>query len=101
MKTKVRFTIRTKLLLMSIISITAAVSTLGGFLSVSFSRTAYETASRTLESVASNATQSLENDVNSSESSMVLLANQIGYNKDFANNILFFIFVEETSYGRR
>ena len=88
MKTKVRFTIRTKLLLMSIISITAAVSTLGVFLSVSFSRTAYETASRTLESVASNATQSLENDVNSSESSMVLLANQIGYNKDFANNIL-------------
>ena len=88
MKTKVRFTIRTKLLLMSIISITAAVSTLGVFLSLSFSRSAYETASRTLESVASNATLSLESDVSSAESSMVLLANQIGYNKDFANNIL-------------
>ena len=87
MKKKMRFTIRTKLLIMSMVTITVAVATLGIFLSVSFAESAYQTASNTLESVSFNAAQGLESSVNSSESSMILLANQIGYNKEFANNI--------------
>ncbi len=88
MKQKPRFTIRTKLLIMSIVTIAVAVVTLAIFLSSSFVDSAYQTASKTLESVATNASQSLENSVSSVESSMVLLSNQIGYNKEFANNIL-------------
>ena len=87
MKKKIRFTIRTKLLIMSMVTIAVAVATLGIFLSVSFADSAYQTASNTLESVSFNAAQGLESSVNSSESSMILLANQIGYNKEFANNI--------------
>lgn len=87
MKKKVRFTIRTKLLIMSMITIAVAVATLGIFLSVSFAESAYQTASQTLESVSFNARQGLESQVSSTESSMILLANQIGYNKEFANYI--------------
>ena len=88
MKKKIRFTIRTKLLIMSMVTIAVAVATLGIFLSVSFAESAYQTASNTLESVSFNARQGLESQVNSAESSMILLANQIGYNKEFANYIL-------------
>ena len=88
MKKNVRLTIRTKLLIMSMVTIAVAVATLGVFLSVSFAESAYQTASSTLESVALNAKQGLDNSVQSVESSMTLLANQIGYNKEFANYIL-------------
>ncbi|MBP5574747.1 MAG: HD domain-containing protein [Bacilli bacterium] len=87
MKKKNRFTIRTKLLIMSMVTIAVAVATLGIFLSVSFADSAYQTAANTLESVSFNASQGLESSVNSSESLMILLANQIGYNKEFANYI--------------
>ena len=87
MKIKIRFTIRTKLLIMSMVTIAVAVATLGIFLSVSFADSAYQTAANTLESVSFNASQGLESSVNSSESLMILLANQIGYNKEFANYI--------------
>ena len=88
MKKNVRLTIRTKLLIMSMVTIAVAVTTLGIFLSVSFAESAYQTASSTLESVALNAKQGLDSSVQSVESSMTLLANQIGYNKEFANYIL-------------
>ena len=84
----IRFTIRTKLLIMSVVSIAVAVATLGIFLSISFANSAYQTAINTLQSVSTNATQALESTVSSAESSMVLLSNQIGYNDDFANYIL-------------
>ena len=87
MKKKIRFTIRTKLLIMSMVTIAVAVATLGIFLSVSFADSAYQTASSTLESVSFNASQGLESSVNSAESQMILLGNQIGYNKEFANYI--------------
>ena len=87
MNKKIRFTIRTKLLIMSMVTIAVAVATLGIFLSVSFADSAYQTASNTLESVSFNASQGLESSVNSAESSMILLANQIGYNSEFANYI--------------
>ena len=88
MKKKMRFTIRTKLLIMSMVTIAVAVATLGIFLSVSFAESAYQTASQTLESVSFNARQGLESQVNSAESTMILLANQIGYTKEFANYIM-------------
>lgn len=72
---------------MSMVTIAVAVATLGVFLSISFANSAYQTASNTLESVSFNAAQGLESSVNSAESSMILLANQIGYNAEFANNI--------------
>ena len=87
MKKKIRFTIRTKLLIMSMVTIAVAVATLGIFLSVSFADSAYQTASSTLESVSFNAAQGLESSVNTAESQMILLGNQIGYNKEFANYI--------------
>ena len=88
MRKKIRFPIRLKLVIMSIISIAVAVSALGIMLTVSFSNAAYQTASTTLENVAGNAVLALENAVSSSEISMKLLTNQIGYNTDFANNIM-------------
>ena len=87
MKKNLRFTIRTKLLIMSMVSIAVAVATLGIFLSISYANSAYQAASDTLLSVANNASQALESSVTTAESSMVLLSNQIGYNKDFANYI--------------
>ena len=88
MKKKIRFTIRTKLLIMSIVTIAVSVITLGIFLSISFADAAYQTASSTLQNVANNAAQALDNSVKTAEDSMVLLSNQIGYNKEFANYIL-------------
>ena len=88
MKKNIRFTIRTKLLIMSMISIAVAVATLGVFLSISYANTAYQAASNTLTSVATNASQALDSSINTAEASMVLLSNQIGYNKDFADYIL-------------
>ena len=90
-----RFTIRLKLTIMSMVSIAVAVTTLGVFLSNSFSKSAYETASNTLESVSTNASLALENSVSSAETSMNLLATQIGYDYDFANNIVNFATSEE------
>ena len=87
MRKKIRFTIRTKLLIMSMVTIAVAVATLGVFLSVSFADSAYQTASSTLESVSFNAAQGLKSSVESAENSMILLGNQIGYNKEFANYI--------------
>ena len=72
---------------MSMVSIAVAVATLGIFLSISYTNSAYQAASDTLLSVANNASQALESSVTTAESSMVLLSNQIGYNKDFANYI--------------
>lgn len=88
MKKKARFTIRLKLTIMSMVSIAVAVTTLGIFLSNSSSRSAYETASNTLNSVSTNASLALKASVSSAETSMNLLVNQIGYNYDFANNIV-------------
>ena len=88
MKNKFRFTIRMKLALLSAVVIAVAVATLGVFLSISFSNSAYETAKTTLENVSENAYLSMENAVNSVETSMNLLAYQIGFNEDFANNII-------------
>ena len=88
MKKKRRFTIKTKLLILSMVTIAVAVITLGVFLSISFADAAYQTATNTLKSVSNNAAQALDNSVNSAENSMVLLSSQIGYNKEFANYIL-------------
>ena len=73
---------------MSMITIAVAVATLGIFLSVSFANTAYETATTTLKNVTSNASLALQNSVSSAETSMQILANQIGNKTDFANAIL-------------
>ena len=87
MSNKLRFTIRVKLAIMSMITIAVAVATLGISLSISYSNAAYETAENTLNSVSTNATLALNNSISSAETSMKLLANQIGYNHDFANSI--------------
>lgn len=87
MKKKVRFTIRTKLSILSIVTIAITGVTLGIFLSNSFSQSAYNTATANLEGQASSATKSLENNIASTETSIKLLVNQIGYNDQFANNI--------------
>lgn len=84
---KMRFTIRIKLALMTVITITIAATTLGIFLSNSFSSSAYKAATNELDNVSTNATLALKNSVSSAETSMNLLVNQIGYNYDFANNI--------------
>ena len=88
MAKKVRFSIRVKLSIMSMITIGIAVLSLGIFLVNSFAQSAYATASSTLQSVSANASLALENSLSSADTSMKLLANQIGYNVDFANNIL-------------
>ena len=84
---KIRFTIRAKLALVSALSIGAAVTILGVFLGITFRDTAFETAESTLQSVAYNAKMALDHSVSSVDTSMNLLANQIGYNSDFANSI--------------
>ena len=83
-----RFSIRIKLAIMSMITIAVAVVTLGISLSISYSNAAYKTAENTLDSVSTNATLALSNSIASAETSMKLLANQIGYNHDFANAII-------------
>ena len=83
-----RFTIRIKLMIMTVISIAVAVATLGIFLTVSFSNAAFQSAASTLESVSSNASLALQNSIVSAETSFNLLANQIGFNSDFADSIL-------------
>lgn len=87
MRKKLRFPIRAKLALLSAITIGVAVSTLGIFLSLTFSNVAQQSAKNSLENVTNNAWLSLENSIDSVETSMNLLANQIGYNTDFANSI--------------
>ena len=88
MKQKMRFTIRVKLTIMTMISIAIAVSTLGIVLAISFSNATFQTAATTLDGVATNAQLALENSITSAETSMKLLTNTIGYNSDFANNIV-------------
>ena len=88
MKKKHRFSIRAKLALTSMISIALAVLSLGIFLLTTFTNSAYQSASNTLSSVSTNATLALENSITSADTSMKLLTNQIGYNPDFANNIM-------------
>ena len=87
MSKKIRFPIRAKLSIMSMVSIAVAVAALGVFLSVTYSNSSYETAERSLKNVNTNASLALENSIKSAETSMSLLTNQIGYNSDFANNI--------------
>ena len=87
MSNKMRFPIRAKLAIMSMITIAVAVVTLGISLSISYANAAYQTAENTLKSVSTNATLALNNSIESAETSMKLLANQIGYNHDFANAI--------------
>ena len=87
MKKKMRFTIRAKLMILSSITIAVAVMSLAIFLTISFDQSAYESASQTLQNTSSNAFLALENSISSVETSMNLLANQIGYNVDFANSI--------------
>ncbi len=88
MKKKHRFSIRIKLTITSVISIAIAVTSLGIFLLTTFANNAYQSASSTLDSVSTNASLALENSISSADTSMKLLANQIGYNADFANSIL-------------
>ena len=87
MPKKFRFTIRVKLAIVSTLSIGTAVMILGVYLGISFRNSAFDTAETTLESVSTNARQALEHSVSSVDTSMNLLANQIGYNPDFANSI--------------
>ena len=87
MNSKKRFPIRVKLAIMSMITIAVAVVTLGISLSISYSNAAYETEENTLKSVSTNATLALNNSIASADTSMKLLANQIGFNHDFANAI--------------
>ncbi len=87
MQKKMRFSIRAKLSIMSMVTIAIAVVSLGVFLMTTFTNSAYQTAASTLESVSANAYSALENSIKSAETSMNLLTNQIGYNYDFANNI--------------
>lgn len=87
MGNKIRFPIRAKLAIMSMITIAVAVVSLGVSLSISYSDSAYESAKNTLNSVSTNATLALDNSIQSAETSMKLLANQIGYDHDFANSI--------------
>ena len=87
MKKNVRLTIRAKLAILSIVTIAITGVTLGIFLSTSFSVSAYNTAIANLEGTAENAAMSLQNNISSTETSIKLLVNQIGYNSDFANHI--------------
>ena len=87
MSNQKRFPIRVKLAIMSMITIAVAVVTLGISLSISYSKAAYETAENTLRSVSTNATLALNSSIASADTSMKLLANQIGYNHEFANAI--------------
>ena len=88
MKKKIRISIRVKLMLSSMASIAIAVISLGIFLLNMFSDSAYQTASDTLSSVSTNASLALNGSVTNADSAMKLLINQIGYNENFANNIV-------------
>ena len=87
MKKKMRFPLRAKLSILSIVTIAITGVVLGIFLSSSFSNAAYDTAIANLEGASNNAVISLKNNIDSKETSIKLLVNQIGYNEDFANNI--------------
>ena len=82
-----RFSIRAKLSIMSMVTIAITGVTLGVFLSNSFRETAYSTATSTLNNVSTNASMALQNSITSAETSMKLLVNQIGSNVDFSNHI--------------
>ena len=84
---KTRFPIRAKLSLMSVITITVTGVTLGIFLSSSFSNSTYDIALANLDGAATQASSSIQNTISSTDTSIRLLINQIGYNYDFANNI--------------
>ena len=88
MSQKMRFPIRAKLAIISMTTIAIAVVTLGISLSISYANAAHQTAENTLKSVSTNGTLALNNSITSAETSMKLLANQIGYNHDFANAII-------------
>ena len=85
---KHRFSIRLKLMLTSMISIAIAVISLSIFLLNMFSNSAFQSARETLDSVSLNASFALTNSISNADTSMKLLTNQIGYNSDFANNIM-------------
>lgn len=89
MAKKFRFSIRAKISIMSMVTIALAATSLGVFLLVQFSNTSSANASNTLTSVSNNASEALDNSINSLDTSMNLLVNQIGYNSDFANNIIY------------
>ena len=89
MAKKFRFSVRAKISIMSMVTIALAATSLGIFLLVQFSNTSSANASNTLTSVSNNASEALDNSINSLDTSMNLLVNQIGYNSDFANNIIF------------
>ena len=88
MQKKARFSIRAKLAIMSMVTIALSAATLGVVLTVSSAASAQQTARNNLQSVAGNAEMALENSIASLDTSMKLLANQIGYNAAFANNIV-------------
>ena len=83
-----RFSIRAKLAIMSMISIALSVTALGAVLTTVSANNARQTAGNNLSSVALNADMSLEGMISSVDTSMKLLSNQIGYNRDFANSIV-------------
>ncbi|MBQ7250683.1 MAG: HD domain-containing protein [Bacilli bacterium] len=88
MQGKVRFSIRAKLAVMSMITIAVSVTTLGVVLTATSANNAQQTASNNLASVALNADMALEGAITSVDTSMKLLSSQIGYNHDFASSIL-------------
>ncbi len=88
MHRKPRFSIRAKLAIMSMVTIAVSAAALGVVLTVSSATSAQQTARANLQSVAGNAESALEGSISSVDTSMKLLANQIGYNADFANNIV-------------
>ncbi len=88
MQGKMRFSIRVKLAIMSMVTIAVSAATLGVVLTVTSAQATQETARNNLTSVAVNADMALNNAINSVDTSMKLLANQIGYNAEFANNIV-------------
>ena len=83
-----RFTIRAKLTTIFSVGLAIPSIILGIFLSNNFRNEAYSAAQTTLASVNANAKNALLNSFSSAETSMSLLANQVGYNSDFANSIL-------------
>ena len=87
-KKRTRFTIRAKLTTIFSVGLAVPSIILGVFLSNNFRNEAYSSAQSTLSSVSTNAENALLNSLSSAETSMSLLANQIGYQSDFANSIL-------------
>lgn len=81
-------TIGPKLALTFAIGLAIPAIALGITLSLSYSDNARTSARDTLKSVSLNAENALINSLQSADTSMKLLANQIGYNSDFANSIL-------------